>query len=211
MWVKKFNPQITLMHIHFSHYANTPECIIDTADTWKHLMFFVSIFLVSDLCKSNKRNYLSSLGSLWAILFQRIGTKWWRLYVPSTVFDFAKQSSRSAQTLIIIRPDLHWKMLWKEFLLHIDQVLIGSSKFGQVGCFTYPYFMFCNVMFSKFTNTIAWWLDTTSCKEYPFSIHIEILMMMMMMMAQIKVFCNSYIVQQAIREIEDLLSTTGFV
>ena len=210
MWVKKFNPQITLMHIHFSHYANAPEYIIDTADTWKHLMFFVSIFLVSDLCKSNKRNYLSSLGSLWAILFQRIGTKWWRLYVPSTVFDFAKQSSRSAQTLIIIRPDLHWKMLWKEFLLHIDQVLIGSSKFGQVGCFTYPYFMFCNVMFSKFTNTIAWWLDTTSCKEYPFSIHIEILMMMMMM-AQIKVFCNSYIVQQAIREIEDPLSTTGFV
>ena len=32
MWVKKFNLQITSMYIHFSHYANPPKCIVDTAD-----------------------------------------------------------------------------------------------------------------------------------------------------------------------------------
>ena len=32
-------------------------------------------------------------------------------------------------------PDLHQKMWWKEFLLHIDPTLIGSSKFGHVRVF----------------------------------------------------------------------------
>ena len=35
MWVKKFNLQMTFMYIYFSHYANPPKCIIDTADIRK--------------------------------------------------------------------------------------------------------------------------------------------------------------------------------
>ena len=37
MWVKKFNLQITFMYIHFSHYANPPKCIVDTANICKTL------------------------------------------------------------------------------------------------------------------------------------------------------------------------------
>ena len=40
MWVKKLNLQITFMYIHFSHYANPPKCIIDTADLKKTLDVF---------------------------------------------------------------------------------------------------------------------------------------------------------------------------
>ena len=67
----------------------------------KQLMFFIFISSVNDLLKSNWRNCLSSLVSLWAILLQDIGTKWWLLLAPGMVIDFAKWSSRSAQTLTI--------------------------------------------------------------------------------------------------------------
>ena len=57
------------------------------------------------------RNSLTSLMSLWTILLQYIGTKWWLLLVPGMVFDFAKQSSRSAWTLTI-SSWLTLKMFW---------------------------------------------------------------------------------------------------
>ena len=90
----------TFMYIHFSHYANPPKCIVDTADIRKTLDIFISISSVNDLSKLNWRNSLSSLVILPAILLQNIGTKWWLLLVPGTVFDF-KRSSRSARTLTI--------------------------------------------------------------------------------------------------------------
>ena len=122
------------MYIHFSHYANSPKCIVDTAEIWKTLDVFISISLVNNLSKSNWRNSLFSLVSLWAILLQDIATKWWLLLVPGTVFDFEKRSSRSGQTLTIYSW-LIQKMLWKKFLLHVDQALIDSSKVGHVGVF----------------------------------------------------------------------------
>ena len=100
----------------------------------KQVMFFISISSGNDLLKSNWRNSLSSLVSLWAILLQDIGTKWWLLLVSGTVFDLAKQSSRLARKLTIcswVTP----KMWWKEFILHIYQALVGSSKFHHVGVF----------------------------------------------------------------------------
>ena len=44
MWVKKFNLQMTFMCIYFSHYANPPKCIIDTADIRKILDNFYIYF-----------------------------------------------------------------------------------------------------------------------------------------------------------------------
>ena len=45
MWVKKLHLQITFMYIHFSHYANTPKCIVDTADIQKALdVFYIHFF-----------------------------------------------------------------------------------------------------------------------------------------------------------------------
>ena len=94
MLVKKFDLQITFMYTHFSLYANLPKCIVDTADIRKTRDVFISISSVNGLSKSNRRNSLSSLVSLWTILLQDIGTKCWLLLVAGTVFDFAKQSSR---------------------------------------------------------------------------------------------------------------------
>ena len=62
--------------------------------------------------------------------------------------------------------------------------------------------MFCNITFSKSPSTIAWWLAMTSCKEYPFSIHIEILLMMTQ---NNKVFSILILFSTAVREIEDLI------
>ena len=45
MLEKEFNLQITSMYIHFSHYANPPKCIVDTADIWKTLdVFYIYFF-----------------------------------------------------------------------------------------------------------------------------------------------------------------------
>ena len=44
MWVKKFNLQIAFMHIHYSHYANPPKCIIDTANIQKIQCFYIYFF-----------------------------------------------------------------------------------------------------------------------------------------------------------------------
>ena len=88
MWVKKFNLQITFLYIHFSHYVYSPKCIVDITDIQKTIDHFDIISLVNDLLKSNWRYSLFSLVSLWGILLQDIGTKWWLLLVPGTVFDF---------------------------------------------------------------------------------------------------------------------------
>ena len=100
VWVKKFNLQITIMFTHFSHYANPPKCIIDTADMRKTLDIFYIYFFQSMICQNQIKETLSSL-SLWAILLQDTGTKWWLFVVPGMVFDFAKWFSRSERTLTI--------------------------------------------------------------------------------------------------------------
>ena len=98
-WVKKFNLQITFMHIHYSHYTNPPKCIIDTGNIQK-TQCFLYLFLLSMICQNKTGEILyCEFVSLWAILLQDIGTKWWLLLVPGRVFDFAKPSSRSAWTL----------------------------------------------------------------------------------------------------------------
>ena len=86
-------------------------------------------------------------------------------------------------------PDLQRKMWWKEFLLHIDQVLTGSSKTVHVGVFVI-YVLQHNIYQIPQHHDLPWWLAMTSCKEYPFSIHIQIFQMM----TQI---CNSYILQHS--------------
>ena len=48
-------------------------------------------------------------------------------------------------------PDLHRKMWWKEFLLHKDQALIGSSKFGHVGRLSTPHFFHFFILFHFFS------------------------------------------------------------
>ena len=98
MWVKKFNLQITFMHIHYSYYANPPKCIIDTANIQK-TQCFLYLFLLSMICQNKTEEILyCEFVCLWAILLQDISTKW-LLFVPGRVFDFAKPSSRSAWTL----------------------------------------------------------------------------------------------------------------
>ena len=58
MSVKKLNIKITFVCIHFSHYANPPKCIVDTADIpKKHLMSFISISLVNYLLKSDLKKH----------------------------------------------------------------------------------------------------------------------------------------------------------
>ena len=52
MWVKKFDLQITVTYIQFSHYVNPPNCIVDTADIWKTLDFFLYLFLQSMICQN---------------------------------------------------------------------------------------------------------------------------------------------------------------
>ena len=61
--------------------------------------------------------------------------------------------------------------------------------------------MLHNIMFNESPNIIAWWLAMTSCKEYPFSIHIEILLMM----TQINKVVILLLFSTVVREIEDLI------
>ena len=100
----------------------------------KNTWCFCFLFSFHDLLKSNWRNSISSLVSLRVILLQDIGTKWWLLLVPSTVFDFAKSSSRSTGTLNI-SSWLTPKNVMKRISLTHRSALIGSSKFGHVGVF----------------------------------------------------------------------------
>ena len=70
-------------------------------------------------------------------------------------------------------PDLHQKMWFKEFLLHIDQALIGSPKTGHVGVFKLRFAT------ERLTNTpTPLHGDLPWLVEYPFNIHIKILLMM---------------------------------
>ena len=101
MWVKKFNLQITLIYIHFSHYANPPKCIVDTVDIWKTLDVFC-IYFFGQWFVEIKLKKLSILTCEFMSNFvARYWGKWWLLLVPGTVFDFGKQPSRSAWTMTI--------------------------------------------------------------------------------------------------------------
>ena len=134
MWVKKFNLQITFLYIHFSHYANPPNCIVDTADT-KNNWCFLYLFLQSMICRNQIEETIYP--HLWVceqfcckILVQNGGYSLFQarsLTLQSNPPGLHKHWSFS--------PDLHRKMWWKEFLLHIDQAFIGSSKFGHVRVF----------------------------------------------------------------------------
>ena len=124
MWVKKWNLQITFMYIHFSNYANPPKCIVDAVEIRKTLYFFGQWFVEIKLKK------LSSFVSLWTILLQDIGIKWWLLLVPGIGLWVCKAILQHERYPFL--PGLHQKMWWKEFLLHIDQTLTVSSKFGDL-------------------------------------------------------------------------------
>ena len=65
----------------------------------KQLMFFIFISSVNDLLKSNWRNCLSSLVSLWAILLQDIGRKWWLLLFSGFWFCKANIQVRTNITI----------------------------------------------------------------------------------------------------------------
>ena len=133
-------------------------------------MFFISISLVNDLLKSNWRKSLSSLASLWAILLQDIGTKWWLLLVPSTVFDFAKRIPCQHKHWPFL-PELDRKMWRMEFLLHIDQALIGSSKFGHVGVFVIYFLQVSNVTNGNFGFHLAQWISNFQWNPQEQSLH----------------------------------------
>ena len=186
MGVKKFNLQITFMYIHFSHYANQPKY---TAEIRKTLNVFCIYFLGQWFVKTK----LKKLFILTCEFVSNFAARYWYKMVVTPC-------SRHGHKHLQFLPDLHHKMWWKEYLFHIDQALIGSSKFGHVGVFVH-YVHNINITFNKSPNTIAWWLAMSSCKEYPFSIDIEILLMM----TQInKVFATLILFSTAAREIEDL-------
>ena len=147
-------------------------------------MFFISISLVNDLSKSYWRNSLSSYEQFCCNIWVENGG-----YCLFQARSLTLQSDPPGQhEHWPFLPDLHRKMWWKEFLSHIDQALIGSSKFGHVGVFVTT---FRNITFNKSPNTTTWWIAMTSCKEYPFSIHIEILLM-----TQTNI-CDSYIIHRS--------------
>ena len=98
--VKKLNLQITFIYIHFSHYANPPKCIVDTADIQKALDVFYIYFFTQWSSKLNWRNCLSSLVICEQFCCNILVQKW-LLLLQGTVFDFAKWSFRPARTLTI--------------------------------------------------------------------------------------------------------------
>ena len=123
MGVKKFNLQITFMYIHFSHYANQPKY---TAEIRKTLNVFCIYFLGQWFVKAK----LKKLFILTCEFVSNFAARYWYKMV---VTPCSRHDHKHLQFL----PDLHHKMWWKEFLFHIDQALIGSSKFGHVGVFVH--------------------------------------------------------------------------
>ena len=120
MWVKKFNLQSNFMYIHLSHNPNPPKCIVDTADIWKtldvfyiYLCYYISIYIyviyfVNDLSKSNWRNSLSSLKSVWAILLHDVSTEWWLFLVPGMILTLQSNPPGQYEHWPFL-PDLHQK------------------------------------------------------------------------------------------------------
>ena len=122
MWVKKFNLQITFKYIHFSTMPNR-RYSWNTKNTWCfHIYFFGQWFVKIKLKK------------LIAILLQDIETKWWLLFVQTRSLTLQSDPPGQHEHWPFL-PDLHQKIWWKEFFLHIDQALIGRSKSGHVGVF----------------------------------------------------------------------------
>ena len=99
MWVKTFNPQITFMYIHFSHYVNPPKSIVaDIQKTFNvfYIYSFGQWFIEIKLKKLSIFN-CEFVGNSFARC-------WYKMVVTpcsGTIFDFQKQSSRWTRTLII--------------------------------------------------------------------------------------------------------------
>ena len=133
MWVKKFNLQITFMYIHFSHYANPPKMYCRYSWQTKSTWCFLYLFLQSMICQNQVEETLHP--HLWVceqfcckILVQNCS---YSLFQALTFESDPPDQNKHWRFV----PDLHRKMRWKEFPLHIDQALIGGSKFGHVGVF----------------------------------------------------------------------------
>ena len=111
------------MYIHFNYYANPPKCILDTADIRKTLDVFYIYFFGLWFVKI-KLKKLSIFTCEFVSNF--VARYWYKMVV--------NPHSRHIDHWPFL-PDSHWKMWWKEFLLQINQALIGSWKFGHVGVF----------------------------------------------------------------------------
>ena len=68
-------------------------------------------------------------------------------------------------------PELDQKMWWKEFLLHIDQALIGSSKFGHVGVFVNYVLQVSNVTNGNFGFHLAQGINNFQWNPQEQSLH----------------------------------------
>ena len=101
--------------------------IADTAEIRKTRHVFISTSLVNDLSKSNWRN---SLQFCCKILEQNGGYSLFRhgLWLCKAIL----QASMNIDHFFLTYTKKIW---WKEFFLHINQALIGRSKFGHVGVF----------------------------------------------------------------------------
>ena len=128
LWVKKFNLQITFMYIHFSHYANPPKCIIDTADLKKTLDVFNIYFFGQWFVKIK----LKKLSILTCEFVSNFVARYWYKMVATPCFRhglwLCKAIPHVSTNIDHFFLTYTEKMWWKEFLLHIDQALIDSSK-----------------------------------------------------------------------------------
>ena len=133
MLLKKFNLWIIFMYIHFSHYANPPKCIVDTADIWKILDVFYSYFFGQWFVKTKLKKLSIFTCEFVSNFFARC---WYKMVATPC----SRHSLWLLKVILQVSMNIdHFfltytkKMWWKEFLLHKDQALIGSSKFGHVG------------------------------------------------------------------------------
>ena len=129
MRVEKLNLQITF------NYANPLKWVVDTADIRKNIWWFLYQFLQPMICRNQIEETLYP--HLWVckqfcckILVQNGGYSLFRARSLTLQSDLPGQHEHWP-----FLPELHRKMGWKEFLLHIDQALIASSKSGYVGVF----------------------------------------------------------------------------
>ena len=132
-WVKKFNLQMTFMFIHFSHFANPPKCILDTADTQKILDVFY-IYFFGQLFVEIKLKKLSIL--TYEFVSNFVARYWHKMVTtPYPRYSLWLSNPPDQHEYWPFLPGLYQKMWCEEFLLYIDQALIGSSRFGHVWVF----------------------------------------------------------------------------
>ena len=133
---KKSNLQIIFMYIHFSNCANTPKCIVDTADIWKTLdVFYISFF--GQWFVEIKLKKLSILTCKFVNNF--VARYWYKMVAtPCSRHGLWLCKAILQHEHQPFLPGLHQKMWWKEFLLHV--VMKGfsftyRSKHWLVGVF----------------------------------------------------------------------------